>query len=728
MAQEEESASPQHGTLLRRAHELLESLGAPASEAVLIKHLFGASGKQHFWTVLLRQVLRGSPLFEEIGDAEPGSELHWSLSAWRNTQQMLTDTDFVVIDTETTGMRPGPDRVIEVGAVRVRGGAIVDTFHSLLNPRRSIPPFIVRFTGITQAMVNDAPASAEVIPDLLHFLDGATLVGHNLGFDVRFLAHEAQLLGLPFPIDGLDTIPLARRFLPGLKRFKLDMVAAHLNIQTRNRHRAFGDAEVTAEVLLCILERARQEGIHTLGHLQRRLQLPVVWSGDITQVEKKKGEQWRADGRLPPNAGSARPNGSLFLNPAWKRNFPVKPGVYLMKDTNGQVIYVGKAKCLRDRLASYYSQPLGYTRKMDGLLQSVKEIETRVLGSELEALLVESRLIKELQPAYNVQLRNYELYPFIKIDIQHPFPRVYATREVAADGARYFGPFRSRRIVDLTIELVQKVFPVRTCTRSLPPLAKPSDPCLRHHLDRCAAPCRDGANPAAYQEVIEQVCAFLGGEREDLLERLRRQMMEAAQQLNFERAAWLRDAIKCADEVLIGQRLITGAVEANNLFIVYPSAQEDYNEVFLVRHGRLIDQRSVPHEREIMMRTIYELLPQAAQLGAPPNVVGKAEVDQINIISRWIHHHSSDRAFFPFQHALSDEAETQLLAQHIWHEVDQARTIPILQTAYEETEGLEGLEELERMENPVGIGEVNEGFLADSEYEIGTTLFPRDAL
>src|SRR6185437_13733324 len=146
-------------------------------------------------------------------------------------------------------------------------------------------------------------------------------------------------------------------------------------------------------------------------------------------------------------------------------NFPAMPGVYLMKDAVGEVIYVGKAKVLRDRLASYYNQPLGYTRKMDGLLQSVQQIETRVLGSELEALLVESSLIKELQPVYNVQLRNYELYPFIKIDIQHAFPRVYATREVAADGARYFGPFRSRRMVDITIDLVQKLFPIRTCTR-----------------------------------------------------------------------------------------------------------------------------------------------------------------------------------------------------------------------------------------------------------------------
>jgi len=325
---------------------------------------------------------------------------------------------------------------------------------------------------------------------------------------------------------------------------------------------------------------------------------------------------------------------------------------------------------------------------MDGLLQNVREIETRVLGSELEALLVESQLIKQLQPAYNVQLRNYELYPFIKIDVQHPFPRVYSTKEVAADGARYFGPFRSRRIVDFTIELIQKVFPVRTCIRSLPPLAKPSDPCLRLHLDRCPGPCRGNVDPAEYAKVIEQICAFLGGEREDLLDRLRRQMLEASQQMNYERAAWLRDTIRSADEVLIGQRLITGAVEANNLFIVYPSAREDHNELFLVRHGRLVQQKCIPHEPQEMKEAVLELLDVAAALGDAPSIVGKAEVDQINIISRWIHHHSDDRAFFPLQPALTDPHERRFLAQRIWVEVDAARAQPSILVVEDQEEEL----------------------------------------
>lgn len=691
----EEVPQLQRGTLLRRAHELLESLGQPTPEDLLIKHLFGAegpAGKHALWTMLLRQILRSSTLFEfeEVEETGAESGLRWSLTAWRTTQQRLDEIEFVVLDTETTGVRPGPDRVIEIAGVRLRGGEAINSFHSLVNPGRRIPPFITQFTGITQDMLNEAPSAQEVLPAFLRFIDGAIIVGHNLGFDTGFLAYEAQLQGNVFPLDGLDTLPLARRFLPGLRRFKLELVARHLNISASHFHRALNDARVTAAIFLHLLELARQQGMCTLGHLRRRLQLPVAWSGDITQViSAEHGDNWRADGKLSSTAAtSARPTGSLFLNAAWRHNFPAKPGVYLMKDTNGQVIYVGKAKCLKDRLASYYNHPLGYTRKMDGLLQSVKEIETRVLGSELEALLIESQLIKSLQPVYNVQLRNYDLYPFIKIDIQHPFSRVYASKEVAADGARYFGPFRSRRVVDLTIELVQKLFPIRTCTRSLPPQARPSEPCLRLHLERCPGPCRGNVDSGEYRKVIDQVCAFLGGEREDLLERLRRQMFEAAQTLNFERAAWLRDAMRSLDEVLIGQRLLSGAVEANNLFIVYPSAREGCDEVFLIRHGRLVRQQCIPHESTALRMAVSEMLTLARTLGDPPGIVGKAEVDSINIISRWIHRHSDDRAFFSFQAALTSEAEERALTERMWTEIDAVRTLPM---TIENTGDIEGI-------------------------------------
>src|SRR6266566_172271 len=293
MGQDAVESAPQRGVLLRRAHELLESRGQPTDEDLLISHLFGASsgtGSNAVWTLLLRQTLTSSSLFEQTG------ELTWSLASWRSTHMPLENVEFVVLDTETTGLRPGPDRVIEIAGIRLRNGEVINSFQSLVNPKRRLPPFIVQFTGITQTMVNEAPTAEQVMPDFLQFIEGACLVGHNVGFDIGFLAYEAQLLGQTFPIDGFDTIMLARRFLPALRRFKLDTVAAHLKIPASNRHRALGDAKVTAAIFVKLLELARQESILTLGHLHHRLELPVAWSGDITDTSlSKQVEYLRVD-------------------------------------------------------------------------------------------------------------------------------------------------------------------------------------------------------------------------------------------------------------------------------------------------------------------------------------------------------------------------------------------------------------------------------------------------
>jgi DNA polymerase III subunit epsilon len=322
MAQETTSV-PQQGVLLRRAHELLESSGHPVSEDALLAHLFGVSdGAQAnaIWTTLLRRTLTSSSLFEECADAcnEEGSTRAWALTAWRSTQKTLDEIEFVILDTETTGLRPGHHRVIEVAGIRMRGGEVLDSFQTLLNPGVRLPNFIVQFTGITQEMVATAPRAAEALPDFFQFIDGAILVGHNVGFDIGFLSYEAQLLGYTFPIDGLDTIPLARRFLPALKRFKLDRVAEHLKIPASNRHRALGDAKVTAAVFIKLLDLACQQGITTLGHLRRRLQLPVAWSGDISEATTSKQlELLRADGRVANQSAALRPTGTLFITPAW---------------------------------------------------------------------------------------------------------------------------------------------------------------------------------------------------------------------------------------------------------------------------------------------------------------------------------------------------------------------------------------------------------------------------
>src|SRR2546429_7046246 len=179
--------------------------------------------------------------------------------------------------------------------------------------------------------------------------------------------------------------------------------------------------------------------------------------------------------------------GRMLLDPRRRENLPAAPGVYLMKDERGAIIYIGKAKNLRAGVSSYYAQPLGYRRKTDGLLESVRALETIVVGSELQALILEDQLIKRHQPRFNVQQRTYEHYPFIKVDIQDPFPRVYGTREIAPGGARYFGPYPSDRAVRTMVNLVQRLFPIRTCTRLLSTTGRATSthhccPCLPYAL------------------------------------------------------------------------------------------------------------------------------------------------------------------------------------------------------------------------------------------------------
>ena len=617
--------------LLRKAYDYLAERGEPVAVGELARVVFGLGNLPESalatWSGMLVRMMSVSPLF--VAD---GERRMWRLAAWDLGQRSLLDVEFVVIDVETTGLAPGRHRVIEVAAVIVRGHEIGAQFRSLINPGRRIPQFITSFTGISEGMTRRAPAAEVVLPKLDAFIAGRPIVGHNVGFDLGFLAYEAERCQLKtnFPDTGIDTIALARRYLTGMRRARLDRLAAALHLPVGTRHRALPDAMLTAQIFALLLARACEDGCATLEDLWR------VQDGVAPQRTS-----------LPP----ARPTGAVYLNPAWRQNFPMKPGVYLMRDEVGEVIYVGKAKRLRDRLASYYSQPLGYTRKMDGLLQSVRSIETRVLGSELEALIVESRLIKELQPRYNVQLRNHERYPFIKLDVQSAYPRFYATREVSADGARYFGPFRSTGVVNAAIEVIQKTFPVRTCTRSLPPNAPPSEPCLRYHLKRCPAPCRGELSAeaaATYRRDLEEACKFLGGERDDLMDRLRKEMLAASARQDYERAARLRDALRDADAVLLGQRLITGAVEANNLLILYPSSEDGAIEAYLIRHGRLAGQRRSPADADDLARDLGELVALARTLPAPPLRVGREEVDQINIIARWIHQHSDDeaRAFF----------------------------------------------------------------------------------
>ena len=642
------------GTLAARAHDLLSAARHPLVAGALIEHIFGINSPTHddgrprntgrrtgageFWSGQLARLLADTGTFVQYSDGT------WGLAAWGVEDVPLDAMEYVVVDCETTGLNPGVNRLTEIAAIRCRGAAVLDRFGTLIDPQCYIPQKIRELTGISPELVRGAPFAPEAIAAFLSFAGGALLVGHNVRFDLNFLGatalrhHDVRLLN-----PSLCTIRLAGKLLPQLKRPNLDNLAGALELTTRDRHRAMGDAEVTQQAFWRLVELARQRGIATQGRLQA---LTGPEGGSARAVE-------------------GRGTGRLLLNPALRKGLPERPGVYLMKDERGKVIYVGKAKNLKNRVTSYYSQPLGYRRKMDGLLESVRDLQTIVVGSELEALILESRLIKAYMPQFNVQQRNYRHYPFIKVDVQHAFPRVYAAREVRDDGARYFGPFRSKRAVDTVVDLVHRLFPLRSCTRMIKEDGAHKgkhSPCLRYHLERCLGPCMGGVSRDRYHGAVAEVLEFLGGGQQAMLDRVELEMRRSADRLDFERSARLRDALRQARGLMLSQQLLAGAVERNNLVIVAPAVEPGGAELFGIRHGRLFEQCSLDGAAEGeaggAVRAFLTRLQAAAE--APP-VVGQEEIDAIIIIGRWLARYGEGRQVVKLPPFPDEETVAQLL-------------------------------------------------------------------
>ena len=234
---------------------------------------------------------------------------------------------------------------------------------------------------------------------------------------------------------------------------------------------------------------------------------------------------------------------------------PARPGVYLMRNEEGEVIYVGKAARLKDRVRSYFGSPHGMEPKTRALREQVDDFEYIVVANPGEALLLEATLIKRHQPFFNIRLKDDKRYPYLKIDVQNPWPRVYITRRIDRDGARYFGPYASAGSVRATLDLVKKLFPWRSCTKEI--TGADARPCLDYYIKRCIAPCTSFCTREQYGEVIEQVILFLEGKSDHVLRRLQQQMEEAAARMDFERAALLRDQIRAIERTVERQLVAT---------------------------------------------------------------------------------------------------------------------------------------------------------------------------
>ncbi|MBR5236294.1 MAG: excinuclease ABC subunit UvrC [Clostridia bacterium] len=273
-------------------------------------------------------------------------------------------------------------------------------------------------------------------------------------------------------------------------------------------------------------------------------------------------------------------------------NLPEEPGVYLMKDKEDRIIYVGKAKILKNRLKQYFTGIENHTPKVRAMVSNIKSFEYIITDSEIEALILECNLIKKHKPYYNILLKDDKHYPYIKVSLQEAYPRISLARKMVKDGAKYYGPYTSAATVREAIDMVCKLCKLPTCNLKMPTEMGKRRECLNAHIEQCAAPCVNPVSQKEYRRQIARACSFLEGDHEEILRDLEKEMAAASEVLEFEKAALLRDRINAICRLDERQKIISDKQADEDIIGFYRQGNKTYGEVFFVRRGRLIGRHS----------------------------------------------------------------------------------------------------------------------------------------
>ena len=316
---------------------------------------------------------------------------------------------------------------------------------------------------------------------------------------------------------------------------------------------------------------------------------------------------------------------------------PQQPGVYRFKDAAGEILYIGKAVNLRGRVRSYFSDRPDRA-KIRRMMPQVRDVEVTIVGSELEALVLECNLIKQHRPKYNTRLKDDKHYPYIKVSLDEEWPRVFVTRRFAKDGARYFGPFTDSRSVWKILDLLNKLFRFRRCNFEITGKGRP---CLDFHINRCLGVCAGKATHADYMAAIKQVCLFLDGRQDEIVRQMRKRMEVAAESLEFERAAYLRDQLQAIESVVQRQKVISTAAQDEDVIAIARNEDEACAEVFLIRGGKLIGSEhfmlanSDDEDPAALMSSFITQFYDAAPF-VPPTILVPEALGESQVIEEWL--------------------------------------------------------------------------------------------
>ncbi len=390
------------------------------------------------------------------------------------------------------------------------------------------------------------------------------------------------------------------------------------------------------------------------------------------------------------------------------KKLPKEPGVYIMRDDRDVILYVGKAVNLHNRVRSYFRENIGRGPAIDKMVTLIARFEYIVTDSELEALVLENNLIKEYSPKYNTLLKDDKTYPYIKVTVGEDFPRILFSRTMKKDKSRYFGPYTSAAAVKDTIELLNKLYCLRTCTRSLPRDIGLERPCLNYHIKQCAAPCQGYVTKEEYREKVAQALDFLNGNYNVILKELEGKMKAAAEQLDFEAAAGYRDLYNSVKQVSQKQKITDSVGEDKDIIALYQDDSEAVVQVFFVRDGKLIGREHyyMTHVSENGKAQVLENFVKQFYAGTPfipRELMLQYEIEDRELIEKWLSQRKGGRVHVRVPKIGSKEKLVELAAQNARHILEQdrerlkreeGRTIG----AVKEIAALLGLGHVERME------------------------------
>lgn len=511
----------------------------------------------------------------------------------------LEKAAFSVVDVETTGLSANKNRIIEIAIVKIEKLRITDKLHYLVNPQTYIPPFITSLTGIDNDDVIDAPIFSEIVDEIISFTDNSILTAHNFTFDSSFLNTEFMLSGREFVSDeSCCTLKIARNIYQELKSKSLSSVSDFLNLKNKNAHRALGDAEITAKVLLkMIKELQNKDKIKTVAEL-----LSYQKGYKETQLLNVKKEL-QEDYYSLPNA----------------------PGIYYFTNKKDDIIYVGKAKSIKDRVKTYFSSSA--PRKAQKIVKQAARLKHIITNSELTALLTEAETIKILEPKHNYQLKKFGNKYFLRINKTHKAPNLELTNHFDFDGNDYFGLFISRRKATEILEFINKAFAIRECNDK--EFTK-SKTCFLFDIHRCTGPCVN-VNDLSYKDELDKVYEFLYGKNQFALDRLLIKMKDFSAKLKFEQAAEIKELVDfILDQTHKSSILAEPVNKANVLFEVISRFENDY---VLMLEGKFYIKKYLHDKKDKFDQALDEYFNGTISTDSNPS---EEDLEKMKITLNWL--------------------------------------------------------------------------------------------